>query len=104
MSKLEKLIAELPACRQAGARTGWYTYVLLCDDGSLYKGFTDNLERRYQEHLSGNGSVHTKKHKPIKIAYYETFSTQKDALAREKYFKSGSGREWLKKKLGEQYE
>ncbi|MDR1409267.1 MAG: GIY-YIG nuclease family protein [Oscillospiraceae bacterium] len=101
MSKLEKLITELPACRQAGAPMEWYVYVLLCDDGSLYKGFTDNLSRRFQEHLSGRGSVHTKKHKPIKIVYYETFDTEKEAVARENYLKSGSGREWLKAKVQE---
>lgn len=79
----------------------WFTYVILCDDGSLYKGHTDNLQRRYEQHRKGQGSIHTKQHKPIKIAYYEVFQTQADAVQREKYFKSGSGREWLKKKLEE---
>ncbi len=74
------------------------TFVLLCDNGTYYKGFTNNLERRYQQHLNGNGAKYTAKHKPIKIAYYETFETQQEAVAREKYFKSGSGREWLKTK------
>lgn len=79
----------------------FYAYVLLCSDGSLYKGFTNNLESRYQQHLTGKGARHTQKHKPVKIAYYETFDTEQDAVAREKYFKSGSGREWLKNKIDE---
>jgi len=77
----------------------FYTYVLLCDNGAYYKGFTDNLERRYQQHSEGKGAEYTKKHKPVKIAYYETFETEQEAVEREKYFKSGSGREWLKFKI-----
>lgn len=88
---------DLPAGRQEHEL--YYTYVILCDDGSYYKGFTKNLEQRYQQHLSGNGAEHTKKHKPVKIVYYETFNTEKEAVEREKYLKSGSGREWLSNKL-----
>jgi predicted GIY-YIG superfamily endonuclease len=57
------------------------------------------LEKRYQEHLQGKGAEHTKKHKPIKIAYFEKVSYEKEAIEREKYFKSGSGREWLSTKI-----
>lgn len=77
----------------------FYTYVLLCDNGAFYKGFTNNLEKRYQQHLIGKGADYTAKHKPIKIAYYEIFNTKEEAVAREKYFKSGIGREWLKKHI-----
>ncbi|QYS90088.1 GIY-YIG nuclease family protein [Flavobacterium davisii] len=77
----------------------YYTYVLLCNDGSYYKGFTKNLDQRYQQHLSGNGAEHTKKHKPVKLVYYETFNTERQAIEREKYFKTGSGREWLASKI-----
>ena len=79
----------------------FYTYVLLCDNGSYYKGFTKELGHRYQQHLNGQGASYTAKHKPIKIAYYETFDTEKEAIVREKYFKSGSGREWLRDKIKE---
>ncbi len=67
----------------------FYTYVLLCDNGALYKGFTNNLELRYQQHLAGSGAKYTARHKPVKIAYFETFSTEQQAVEREKYFKSG---------------
>lgn len=80
----------------------YYTYVLLCDDGSHYKGFTNDLQRRFQEHLSGTAAQYTAKHPPVKIAYYETFETEAAAVAREKYFKSGSGREWLKNRIMEE--
>lgn len=81
--------------------SNWFVYVILCDDGSLYKGHTDNLERRYKEHCTGRGAKHTKLHKPIKVVYSETVLTIEDAVSREKYFKTGSGREWLKEKLKE---
>ena len=77
----------------------FYTYVLLCDNGSYYKGYTHDLERRFELHRNGSGAKHTAKYKPIKIAYYETFKTEQEAIEREKYFKSGSGREWLKTQL-----
>lgn len=76
-----------------------YTYVLLCENGSYYKGYTQDLERRFELHLNGSGAKHTAKHKPLKIAYYETFKTEQEAIEREKHLKSGSGREWLKTQL-----
>ena len=79
----------------------WYVYVILCDNGSLYKGHTNNLERRYNEHVTGIGAKHTKIHKPVKIVYQETVSSLDEAVKREKYLKSGVGREWLKDKLKE---
>ena len=84
----------LPAGRQESGK--WCAYVLLCDDGSLYKGKTNNFERRLKEHLSGNGAQHTRKHVPKKLVYIEYFDTEKEALEKEKYLKSGVGREWLK--------
>ena len=78
----------------------WFVYVILCEDGSLYKGHTDDLERRYKEHCTGNGALHTKLHKPIKMVYSERLDSMEEAVEREKYLKTGSGREWLKKVVG----
>ena len=72
-----------------------------CDDGSLYKGKTNDLERRIHEHITGNGAEHTQKHKPVKLVHLESFETEKEAIEREKYLKSGVGREWLKKQLAQ---
>lgn len=46
--EIDQIIAEiaLPAGR-GEIMNKWYVYVMLCDDGSWYKGHTDNLERRY---------------------------------------------------------
>lgn len=81
--------------------SNWYVYIIICDDGSLYKGHTDNLERRYKEHCLGRGANHTKLHKPVKMVYSEQVASLTEAVSKEKYLKSGIGRQWLKKKLEE---
>lgn len=51
----------------------FYTYVLLCDDGSFYKGHCSNVNERYKRHCAGYGAKHTKEHKPISIVLVEEF-------------------------------
>ena len=46
----------------------YWVYILQCDNQSYYTGYTDNLEKRFQEHLSGKGSKYTRSFKPISIA------------------------------------
>lgn len=60
-----------------------YTYILECEDGSYYTGWTNDLQRRYEAHCSGTGAKYTKSHKPIRIAYYEEFEDKIDAMKRE---------------------
>ena len=67
-------------------------------DGRLYKGHTKNIDKRIKEHNSGR-TISTKGYKPWKLVYFETFQTRGEAVLREKYFKTGSGREFLKEKL-----
>ena len=68
----------------------WYVYVLLCLDGSLYTGATNNLAKRFSEHKSGKGGRYTRSHKPIKIVYQGKFRTKSEALKREMEIKSWS--------------
>jgi putative endonuclease len=77
----------------------FYTYVLQSDiNGNLYKGSTENLDARIVQH--NNGLVnYTSKYRPWKLVYSEQFNSRAEAMAREKFFKSGKGREWLKQKL-----
>lgn len=80
----------------------FYTYVLISEiDQSLYIGYTDNLNRRLNEHNSGR-SFTTKKKMPWAIIYYESCLSKEDAIAREKYLKSGMGRRYLKNRLKHQ--
>lgn len=48
---------------------GFYVYLLLCENNALYCGYTTNLKRRYQAHVSGKGAKYTKAFK-VKQLYY----------------------------------
>jgi len=75
------------------------TYVLRDLKGNLYKGVTNDLERRLVEHQNGK-TITTAKMKNISVAYTEEFDTFEQARKRELYLKSAAGRRFLKKKLG----
>lgn len=63
-------------------------------DEKRYVGMTENLERRLKQHL--DGLVNSTKHRrPFRLVYTEKFNTKEGALKREKFFKSGKGREFL---------
>ena len=70
-----------------------YVYILLCEDGSYYTGYTKDLERRFQQHLNGKGAKYTKSHKPVKIVYYEEFEDDREAMRREYRIKQLSHQE-----------
>ncbi|MFC5682658.1 GIY-YIG nuclease family protein [Flavobacterium sp. MAHUQ-51] len=77
----------------------YYVYVLESQkDGRLYKGHTSDIDKRIKEHNSGK-TKSTKAYKPWNLVYFEVFNTREEAVLREKYFKSGIGREFLKEKL-----
>ena len=60
-----------------------YTYIVRCRDGSLYTGWTNNLEKRIKDHNAGNGAKYTKSRRPVVLAYYEQFATKEEAMRRE---------------------
>ncbi len=60
----------------------------------VYVGLTNNLERRLSEHNSGYNKT-TRPYRPFKLLYSEQCSDRKTARIREKYFKSGIGKERL---------
>jgi putative endonuclease len=75
----------------------FYVYVIKSQvDGRLYKGMTQNIANRITLHNKGK-TKSTKPFRPWKLLYYETFSTREQAREREKYFKTGSGREFINK-------
>ena len=53
-----------------------YTYIVECGDGSLYTGWTNNLEKRIQAHNAGKGAKNTNSRLPVKLVYSETFATK----------------------------
>lgn len=97
-----ELVAQDPNDLPAPAQGKFFVYVLECQDGSWYKGFTTDILRRWKEHASGKGTEHTQKYLPVKLIHWEEFDSEDKAVKREKFFKSGEGRTWLKQseKLG----
>jgi putative endonuclease len=77
-----------------------FVYVLKSiTDQKFYYGFTDNLERRLSEH-NGGKVPSTRSRIPFELVYFESVATVQQARSKERYFKSGFGRKFLKKKLG----
>jgi putative endonuclease len=77
----------------------FFTYVLISErDNKFYIGFTDDLEKRNKEHHKG-AVASTANRRPLKLIYYEACLNAKDAIKREKYFKTGFGRRFLKDRL-----
>ncbi len=68
----------------------WFTYILLCSDGSFYTGISNNPQRRFLDHKNGKGGRYTRLHKPIKIVYLEQLSDKSTALKREIQIKGWS--------------
>ncbi|WP_254532195.1 GIY-YIG nuclease family protein [Natrinema gelatinilyticum] len=58
-------------------------YVLECADGSLYTGYTTDLERRVAEHDAGDGAKYTRGRTPVELRYHERFHSKSAAMARE---------------------
>ena len=61
----------------------YYTYLAKCSDGSLYCGYTDDIDAREKVHNSGKGAKYTRSRLPVKIVYFESFETKSEALKRE---------------------
>ena len=59
------------------------TYILRCEDGTLYTGWTNNLEKRVADHNAGKGAKYTRTRRPVELVYVEEFSTKEEAMSRE---------------------
>ena len=64
-----------------------YVYLLRCADGSLYCGWTTDLEARVKAHNSGRGSKCTRARLPVTLVYHETYVDRHEALSREWHIK-----------------
>jgi putative endonuclease len=77
----------------------FYTYVLISKkDKEFYIGFTKDLKKRLYEHQKGL-VVSTAQRRPLKLIYYEACLNENDAIKREKYFKTGFGRRFLRNRI-----
>jgi putative endonuclease len=63
--------------------TEYFVYIVRCADGSLYTGWTTDLERRLNEHNRGVASKYTRARLPLRLVYHEQMLSKSDALKRE---------------------
>lgn len=73
-------------------------YILKNKNNKLYIGQTENLAARLESHnVCGQG--YTAKYRPWDLIYQEKFLTRQESMARERYLKTGAGRDWIKKNI-----
>lgn len=68
----------------------YYTYLLLCGDGTLYCGYTNDLNRRVAAHNDKKGAKYTRSRLPVTLVYHEAFPIKEEAMRREAAIKKMS--------------
>ena len=61
----------------------YYTYIILTEKNTLYCGYTDDVEKRFQAHLDGRGAKYTRANKPIRVVYQKEFASKSEAMKEE---------------------
>ena len=62
-------------------------YILECNDGTLYTGWTNDIDKRFKAHNDGKGAKYTKGRRPLKLVYIENLESKSEALKRENEIK-----------------
>ena len=65
----------------------WQTYIIKCNDGSLYTGITIDLEKRLVAHNAGKGAKYTASRRPVQLVYFEEAANRSEASKRENTIK-----------------
>jgi putative endonuclease len=60
-----------------------YVYIVECSDGTLYTGYTTDIDRRLNEHNSGDGAKYTRGRTPVELVHSEEYETRSAAMSRE---------------------
>lgn len=64
-------------------KSRWVVYMMLCSDGSLYIGCTNNLEKRLIAHNTGKGAKYTRSRLPVSLVYTQYCENRSDSLKQE---------------------
>lgn len=64
-----------------------YMYVVQCADGTLYTGYTTDVDRRIKTHNRGKGAKYTRNRLPVNLLYQEEFPSKREAMSAEALFK-----------------
>ncbi|OZM55861.1 endonuclease [Lottiidibacillus patelloidae] len=73
-----------------------YVYILECRDGTLYTGYTNNVQKRLQVHSSGKGAKYTRGRLPVTLIYEKQFTNKSEALKEEYKIKKLTKQQKLK--------
>jgi putative endonuclease len=65
-----------------------YTYMVECSDGTLYTGWTLNVEARVRVHNAGRGARYTRARRPVRLRYWERHANRAAAMRRERQIKT----------------
>lgn len=77
----------------------WYVYILRSiKDGNFYVGMTNDLRKRLEMH-NGGKVYSTQLRRPFYVIYYEAHHNKYDVAMRERFLKTGWGKEWIKRTL-----
>jgi predicted GIY-YIG superfamily endonuclease len=76
----------------------WYVYFLELCNNDVYVGSTDDLRRRFSLHQKGK-VLSTRPYIPVTLASYIAVRSETAARRLERYFKSGSGKAFAKKRF-----
>jgi len=77
----------------------YYVYAIQSKKNkTVYVGYTNDLQKRFRLHNLGK-IFSTKPYRPFRLMYYEAYRNKDDALERERFFKSGWGKNYLKRVL-----
>ena len=71
------------------------TYILKCNDNSLYTGWTNDITHRLKMHNEGKGAKYTRGRGPVELVYLEGFETKQEAMSREAKIKRLTRKEKL---------
>ena len=64
-----------------------------------YTGYSNQLIQRFYSHNELSHKGWTRKYRPWKVVHVEFFKSKEEAMAREKFLKSGQGRQWIKEHI-----
>lgn len=94
-AELGKELAEAPAANETGQQTNasattgkrHFMYVIECADGSLYTGYSPDVQARFAAHQAGTGAKYTRGRGPLNLLAVAEFATKHDAMSAEYHFK-----------------
>ncbi len=79
----------------------YYVYIIKSSEGFRYTGFTEDLQKRLIEHNEKKLSFWTKRGSNWKLIYKEEYEIKTEALKRERWLKTGVGRDFLKNSVSD---